>query len=96
MAKAQVDVQWKVSFSCSYHCYMKYYCICIITSITLSVSVQDGWAALHVASWNGHCEVVRILLEAKADINIKINVSHDSILCVCIYTCIYSHLSVNE
>ena len=28
-----------------------------------------------VAAQNGHCEVVRMLLEAKADINIKANVS---------------------
>ena len=28
-----------------------------------------------VAAQNGHCEVVRMLLEAKADVNIKANVS---------------------
>ncbi len=39
-------------------------------------SVQDEGTALHRASENGHCEVVRMLLEAKANVNIKTNVSH--------------------
>ena len=34
-----------------------------------------GFTALIVAAQNGHCEVVRMLLEAKADVNIKANVS---------------------
>ena len=42
---------------------------------TSSFSVQDGSTALHLASQNGHCEVVKILLKAKADVNIKTNVS---------------------
>ena len=37
--------------------------------------IQDGHTALHVASQNGHLEIVIMLLEAKADINIKTNVS---------------------
>ena len=47
-------------------------------------SVQDGYTALIVAAQNGHCEVVRMLLEAKADVNIKTNVSDVSYwLCLC-------------
>ena len=47
-------------------------------------SVQDGFTALMVAAQNGHCEVVRMLLEAKADVNIKTNVSDVSYwLCLC-------------
>ena len=47
-------------------------------------SVQDGGTALIVAAQNGHCEVVRMLLEAKADVNIKANVSDVSYIgCVC-------------
>ncbi len=31
---------------------------------------------MHIASKKGHCGVVRILLEAKADVHIKTNVGH--------------------
>ena len=36
---------------------------------------------MYIASQNGHCGVVRMLLEAKADVNKKTNVSHS----VCLY-----------
>ncbi len=39
-------------------------------------SVQDGTTALYMASKEGHCGVVRMLLEAKADVHNKTNVSH--------------------
>ncbi len=47
-------------------------CMC---QTLLVESVQNGTTALHAASWNGHCEVVGLLLDAKADISIKNNVS---------------------
>ena len=38
-------------------------------------SVQTGSTALLAAAQEGHCSVVRMLLEAKADVNMKDNVS---------------------
>ena len=54
---------------------------CVHVSICSSSldSVQDGFTPLIMASQNGHWEVVRMLLEAKADINMKNNVSKSSL-----------------
>ncbi len=38
---------------------------------------------MYIASQNGHCGVVRMLLEAKADVNIKTNVSDAAWWCLC-------------
>ncbi len=35
------------------------------------VSVQDGWTALHKASEKGHCQVVKQLIAAKAQVDIQ-------------------------
>ncbi len=43
----------------------------------------DGWATLYMASQNGHNGVFRMLLEAKAGVNIKTNVSHAAWWCLC-------------
>ena len=62
-AKAKVDVPQKVRFT-----------ICLL--VIIWICTQNGATALHVASLQGHCGVVRMLLEAKADVKIKTNVSH--------------------
>ena len=36
-----------------------------------------------MASKEGHCGVVRMLLEAKTDVNIETNVSHAAWWCLC-------------
>ncbi len=55
-------------------------------------SVQDGSTALYMASQRGHCGAVRILLDAKADVHVKTNVSHAAWWCLC--TLLISWLSV--
>ena len=53
-------------------------------------TIQDGFTALLVAAQEGHCEIVRMLLEAKADVNMKNNVSES---CSSDGVCTYTQLS---
>ena len=46
-------------------------------------SVQDGSTALIVAAQESNCEVVRMLLAAKSNVNMKTNVS--DMMNVCMY-----------
>ena len=48
-------VCWPTSPQCTVH---------IVTSYS-----QDGWTALHLASQEGHINVVRVLIEASAHVN---------------------------
>ena len=43
--------------------------------VLMTLPLQDGASALCVASQRGHDEVVKILLRAKADLNLQTNVS---------------------
>ena len=47
--------------------------VCIVYSL-LSI-IQNGWTALMLASDGGHTEVVKVLAEAKADLNITTQVN---------------------
>ena len=49
--------------------------VCVHLLTLFLDSVQVGVTALMVAAQNGHCGVVRMLMEAKANINIMDNVS---------------------
>ena len=43
--------------------------------LTLTLFVQDGATALHVACQEGHLRVAECLLDAKSDLNLLSNVS---------------------
>ena len=36
---------------------------------TVTISIQNGWSPLTIASFYGHVDVVRVLIEAHADIH---------------------------
>ena len=42
--------------------------------------LQDGWSALMLASWEGHTEVVKCLIEANSAVDLQSKVSCESIL----------------
>ena len=44
-------------------------------SIIIHSSLQNGWSSLMRACWNGHAEVVRILVSAGAHVNDQDEVS---------------------
>ena len=47
-------------------------------SIIIHLSLQDGWSSLMEACFNGHAEVVRILVSAGAHVNDQDKVSSTS------------------
>ena len=56
---------------------------CVLTCSSSLDSVQTGSTALIVAAQNGHYDVVRMLLAAKSNMNMKTNVS--DMMSVCLY-----------
>ena len=80
-AKAQVNIQSKVRLLLA----------CIRCIYTIIIYIQNCWTALHNASHNCHCEVVKMLLEAKADVNSKTNVSLHDVFAVYCYNYTLNH-----
>ena len=48
--------------------------IAVLGELTVCFCPQDGWTALHLAAQEGKVDVVRLLTEAKAHINIQTEV----------------------
>ena len=65
-AQAQVNTQSEV---CCYKVTHKNICIYIET-----LCPQDGWTALHLAAQEGKVDVVRLLIDAEAQVNIQTEV----------------------
>ena len=50
---------------------------CFYTSeLTVCLCPQNGFTALHMAAQEGKVDVVRVLIDAKAHINIQMKVHH--------------------
>ena len=47
----------------------------------LTLFPQDGWTALHLAAQEGNVDVVKLLTEAKAHVNIQTEVPVSNVLC---------------
>lgn len=54
-------------------------CLCLNY---MCCDAQNGWTSLHTAAHAGYTEIVRILLEERADIEAKDNVSATVLLCL--------------
>ena len=48
--------------------------IAVLGELTVCFCPQEGWTALHMAAQEGRVDVVRLLTEAKAHINIQTEV----------------------
>ena len=78
-AKAEINTQDEVC--CSYH--QKTHCTqhhtvwlytAVLGEVTVCYCPQDGWTALHLAAQEGKVDVVRLLTEAQALVNIQTQV----------------------
>ena len=48
--------------------------IAVLGELTVCLCPQDGWTALHLAAQEGKVDVVRLLTEAQAQVNIQTEV----------------------
>ena len=67
--------------------------IVVLDELTVCFCPQDGWTALHLAAQEGKVDVVRLLTEAKAHVNIQTEVHT---LCHIWSTDLDSHLILSE
>ena len=51
-----------------------YTVLLVLGELTVCFCPQDGWTALHLAAQEGKVDVVRLLTEAKAHVNIQTEV----------------------
>ena len=49
--------------------------IAVLGELTVCLCIQNGWTALHLAAQEGKVDVVRLLTEAQAHINIQTEVN---------------------
>ena len=52
----------------------------VLGEVTVCLCPQDGWTALHMAAQEGRVDVVRLLTEAQANLNIQTKVHTHSIM----------------
>ena len=81
-AKAQLNTQKEVWFYYYKNIQetIKFYC-----THKMCLYPQNGWTALHLAAQGGRVEVVRLLAEAKAQINIQTEVYTLHAYITCMY-----------
>ena len=78
-AKAQVNTQEEVHVCCSYHqktyrTTISYPVLIYLYMSSLCFCPQDGWTALHMAAQEGKVDIMRLLTEAKAHVDIQTEV----------------------
>ena len=49
-------------------------CFVLLDEVTVCLCPQDDWTALHLAAQEGKVDVVRLLTEARAQVNIQTEV----------------------
>ena len=55
--------------------------IAVLAEFTVCLCPQNGWTALHLAAQEGKVDVVRLLTEAQAQVNIQAEVYTSTVSC---------------